>query len=1079
MSPQDRKYLKRTPRAISAIFVLLAISLQLSLALYWTEVLQPKLRTESAADAKLLAESQSLQLVSALQSYEELGNSDELERTISSLMLYQEPNLGEPFFKQIMLEMDVEQFPQLPTIVRGDADCESCFDVEVPLYSPDTYAIIGIAHFKVSDEFFRLLARDIRNQLVIQGAIALLLLLIAWVTSIYLFRSLNKEIERRKASEMALTENQRKYHRLVSSLNQYFVYTRNIDGSIKWISEGATQLYGHANNELQDISKLFTDNPINHVAKRYLSQANPELPQTEFEGEITDHEGNRRWILFSEVNLVDDQRQLLSVEGLARDITKQKQIEADLILAKENAEVASKAKGQFLANMSHEIRTPMNAIIGNTYLLKKTPLDDKQQQYVSRIDSSAHVLLGLVNDVLDISKIEAGKMELETIPFNIEELLTNLANVLSSQAQVKSLDILFDIAPDIPQPLKGDPLRLGQVLLNLVNNAIKFTEQGEILISVSVKEQKDSRLKLFFSVKDDGIGIDDDKQELLFKSFNQVDNSMTRRFGGTGLGLSICQHLVEMMEGSIHVKSQYGKGSTFYFDIWLEIEGSSSVAPYPHFESPQPPHIIIVDDSDVSASITSNLLQEFGVSTQILHSASQLFNALSQADDQLNCDAIIIDHNMPDIDGLETAELLLKKGLDGNPKLVLLTTMGAEEKHQENIDQLFHSVLYKPLTAHETFDIITQVLQNSSARSPNIERSKSPTLPDFNGKQILLVEDNKINQEVALALLDDINAKTIVANNGQEAIHKLKQQDYDLILMDIQMPVMDGLTAATVIRNELELQTPILAMTAHALEEDREKSRKVGMNDYITKPIDVREFYETLSRWLPSSELKTSQHKTPPENEPQLPIIAGIEIDILFKRIGHKDSLLDEILNEFQQSCSSFPQTLNHAIDETDWQRVGQILHRMKGEAGNIAANDIHQKTVALELNFKKNASLDHNLLTLLLEDVRSMEQTLHSYFSTKHAVLPKETPAVPARLLSVERLSEIQNLSDTMAELLEQQSLDALALSEQINDVLAGQVDPDILRNLDSAIHQLDYALAIQYHNQIRATLNLHHGAS
>ncbi|BDX06256.1 PAS domain-containing hybrid sensor histidine kinase/response regulator [Planctobacterium marinum] len=1079
MSQHDRKYLKRTPRAISAIFVLLAISLQLSLALYWTEVLQPKLRTESAADAKLLAESQSLQLISALQSYEELGNSDELERTISSLMLYQEPNLGEPFFKQIMLELDIEQFPQLPNIVRGQASCGTCFDVEVPLYSPDTFAIIGIAHFKVSDEFFRLLARDIRNQLVIQGAIALFLLLIAWGTSIYLFRSLNKEIERRKASEMALTENQRKYHRLVSSLNQYFVYTRDTNGSIKWISEGATQLYGHATTELKEISKLFTDSPINHVAKRYLSQVNPDLPQTEFEGEITDDKGDRRWILFSEVNLFDEQGKLISVEGLARDITKQKQIEADLIQAKENAEVASKAKGQFLANMSHEIRTPMNAIIGNTYLIKKTPLDGKQQQYVNRIDSSAHVLLGLVNDVLDISKIEAGKMELETIPFNIDELLTNLSNVLISQAQMKSLDILFDMAADIPQPIKGDPLRLGQVLLNLVNNAIKFTEQGEIVVSVSVKEQKGSRLNLFFSVKDDGIGIDDDKQDRLFKSFNQVDNSMTRRFGGTGLGLAICQHLVEMMHGSIGVKSQYGKGSTFYFDIWLETEASSAVVPYPHFESSLSPNVIIVDDSDVSATIASKLLQQFGVSAHIYHSAGQLFKALSKQDRQMDYDAIIIDHNMPGIDGLEAAEMLLKKGLVGNTKLLLMTTMGAEEKHQENIDQLFHSVLYKPLVAGETFDNLSQILRSSSKQDKQSEVSKTQSLPDFSDKQILLVEDNKINQEVAIALLDDINATTIIANNGQEAIYKLNEQSFDLVLMDIQMPIMDGLTAAKPIRTDLKIQTPILAMTAHALEEDREKSRQAGMNDYITKPIDVKEFYETLGRWLPSSELKAKTASEKVENGHSLPDIDGIEINILFKRIGNKASLLDEILYEFQQSCSSFPQTLNHAIDEQDWPKTGQILHRMKGEAGNIAANDIHQKTVALETNFKKNDSLDHNLLTLLLEDVSAMEKTLNHYFTQKSKPAKQQRAPETPRILSVERLNEIQKLTDKMAELLEKQSLDALELSEQINTALAGQVESDVLSDLDAAIHHLDYDLAVRYLNQIRSQLNLHDGAS
>ncbi|MCC2604475.1 PAS domain-containing hybrid sensor histidine kinase/response regulator [Planctobacterium marinum] len=1072
MNPQDKKYLKRTPKAISAIFVLLAISLQISLALYWTEVLQPKLRTEAAADAKLIAEAQGLQLLSALQDYEEMHNSDEIERAIGNLMLYQEPNLGNPFFKQISIEIDKDIFPELPNFVRGDSDCSSCFDVDVPLYSPVTFAIMGIAHFKVSDEFFRMLARDIRNQLMLQGAIALFLLLIAWLTSLYLFRSLNKEIDRRKASEVALTENQRKYHRLVSSLNQYFVYARGVDGKISWISEGATQLYGHPAQKLKDIARLLTENPINQVARRYLNQVNLALQQAEFEGEIKDSDGNKRWILFSEVNLFDETGDLKSVEGLARDITRQKQIEADLIEAKENAEVASQAKGQFLANMSHEIRTPMNAIIGNTYLMQKTLLDNKQQQYLNRIDSSAHVLLGLVNDVLDISKIEAGKMELENIPFTIDELLSNLANVVISQSQNKPLDILFDVPGNIPQPLSGDPLRLGQILLNLVNNAIKFTEQGEILVKVEILESGDKELHLQFSVKDDGIGIDADKQKLLFQSFNQADNSVTRRFGGTGLGLAICQHLVAMMKGTINVESQYGKGSTFYFDAWFTLSNKSQVLPVAVPPLPSPTSVLIVDDSETSAQITQEILKQFNIESTIAHSASHLLKLMQHEAQLSRYQAIFIDHFMPEVDGLESAEMLIKSGKSTMPKRVLLTSPGAEEKHLENINQLFHEVLYKPLNVHDCQETLNRLFNLSHAELSQKD-SVTPSRPDLTAKHILLVEDNKINQEVALALLEDVHATTTVANHGQEALDKVREQHFDLILMDIQMPVMDGLTAAKKLRQEHQVTLPIIAMTAHALEEDREKSRQAGMNDYITKPIDVSVFYDTLKRWVPGGQQPLKDSSVQVESTSVLPEIEGINIATLYKRIGQRDSLLDEILQEFSQSCLQFQQQIGHAIDEQDNLKISQLIHRMKGESGNVAAEDIHSKVVALESGFKKHHSLDQNLLSLLNEDLNALRQALQQHLTKNHAEdAPETTPPV---LLTIEKLSDIQLCTDNLQSLLEIQSLDAMDNFVTLKAMLNGQVPKNLLQDLDSAIHQLDYELALNYLNKICLTLNLH----
>ncbi|XOV77773.1 MAG: response regulator [Aestuariibacter sp.] len=1053
-------FIRRAPKSISAVFILLAVSLQLSLAIYWSQVLQPKLRSEAEADSKIIAESQSAHLLNALLDVQEMDELTILEDALDKLMLYQEPTSGRAFFNAIELELDSDTFGDIDNIQRGESRCESCFSVDVALYSPDNFALLGIAHFKVSDSFFQVLAKDIRNQLFIQGGITLLLLLLAWFTAVLLIRSLQKETLRREASEIALSENQKKYHRLISNLSQYFVYTRDKDGKITYIADSVNELYGYRPRQMLKLHELLTPNPINNIARRYLKTPTKNVPQLEFEIEILDKHGDNRWILLSEINLFDDDNDFVGVEGLGRDITKQKQIEADLLEAKEQAEIANKAKGLFLANMSHEIRTPMNAIVGNIYLMQKTSLDIRQTQFAKRIESSSQVLLQLVNDILDISKIEAGKMELEDTEFTLSDVFDNLSNVVVSQAQKKKLDILYDIAPEVPQHLKGDPYRLNQILLNLVNNAIKFTEKGEIVVQVQMQSRLDDKACLLFSVQDEGIGISESKQSQLFHSFNQVDNSVTRRFGGTGLGLSICQHLVNLMGGKIGVESEFGKGSTFFFSIDMDID-ADAVA-----QSSLQQHelaALIIDDSLNTTRVLQLMLQQIGATVTVAHSPEHGLELLSANDNTLNYDVIFINYNMPNLSGIETAEQLQQLPDKPDAKLILITACDLEELDKNNVDRLFSDILFKPFTQSSLQDTLaTSGIINYQPASTEI-----PAQPEsLRGNKVLLVEDNHINQEVAVALLEDISVEVILAENGQRALDKLAQESFDLILMDVQMPVMDGLTATRKIKKELNIDTPIIAMTANAMDEDREKATQAGMQDFITKPIDVVTFYKTLGKWLGNDDSVTAHQDITPDDLPNIP---EINVSEAIKRVGNKTTLLLSLLKEFVRSYGDFSEQLKHAVRVQDTEQQLALLHKLKGESGNISATKVHQATSHLESQIKQGQLL--NELQLL-----EFELLLNTTLETISAGLPAVSidPAVVVEN-SAQQLSQahLEHLVEQLILQLQRQELGAVESGEKLLAQLPEQVNSRLKDDFLNHLQQLDFSEAETLLGEIKQQLS------
>ena len=648
----------------------------------------------------------------------------------------------------------------------------------------------------------------------------------------------------------------------------------------------------------------------------------------------------QRWLFFTAAPLRDKQGRIVGAIETLQDITERKQAEIALIEAKHAAEAAAEAKAAFLANMSHEIRTPMNAVIGLAHLLLKGELSGKQRDYISRIHGSGQMLLGLINDILDFSKIEAGRMVLEETEFTLDDVLDNVTSVLLHRAQEKGLIMQYVVEPDVPTNLLGDPLRLAQILINLLGNALKFTASGSITVFVRRLPGTSERAELEIDVQDTGVGMSQEQQQGLFNAFSQADSSITRKYGGTGLGLTICKRLAQLMQGDISVTSQPGVGSTFTFTVNL---GLSTLETAPPLSAMR--RALVVDDSPLARAILIRLLEKHGYSAIPAESGAEALNLL--ADTRTAAfEFVTIDFNMPGMDGLELAEAI-RNQISPCPRLVMVTASDTAALDSDQRRHCVDAVLSKPVTAAQIGKLVRdrELLSHAKTNAP----------APLAGIRILLVDDMPTNLLIAGEMLESFGITVDTADNGALALKKVIDEgnDYDIVLMDIQMPEMDGLEATRRLRAvERSQGLPIIAMTANAQDSERQRCLAAGMNDFLTKPIDPSLLQDTLFHWRPRQDASAptrTQETTPMTPANGLPDLPGINTAEGLRRMMNKPSLYEKVLRDFHARFTDEAKAIRAAISAGDFSTAERRAHSTKGLAGTIGAVGLQNAALNLE----------------------------------------------------------------------------------------------------------------------------------
>ena len=876
---------------------------------------------------------------------------------------------------------------------------------------------------------------------------------------------------------------------VLDGATQLSIIAAYLDGTIQLFSKGASTLLGYNPAEMinnRNILSLHLPDELEHYGRKVSGVPGSSLHGMKvFEQFVKQkHSRAQEWfylckdgshlpVSLSVTSLFSPIGRVVGYLFTAMDMTLQKQMERDLIAAKEQAEAANASRGDFLARMSHEIRTPMNGIIGMASLLKKTSLDAKQHNYVEKALSSANTLLGLINDILDFSKIDAGKLQLEAVPFNLEEILGNIANVVGMQAEKKGLEFVFRIDTGVSQHLIGDPLRLGQVLMNLAGNAVKFTEKGEIVIAVSMEEMREDEITLRFSVRDTGIGLSPEQVDRLFSAFSQADDSITRKYGGTGLGLAICKQLTELMGGKIWIESTPGVGTEFIFTAKMQLREKTDARELHSTRSLRGIRALVVDDNGAAREVLSAMLSSLKITVDTAVDGLSAIACLEQAVEQGKpFDLVLLDWIMPGIDGIETARRIKSNALLAKvPAMLMVTANGREEAYVEAEQVGLDGFLLKPVYASVMYDALLNILgvEGLSGSLTIREKIQTEDFEEIPGAHILLVDDNLINQEVASEFLRDVGMEVTIAANGRECLEVLERCSYDLVLMDIQMPIMDGLEATRKIRQNSKFnKLPIIAMTAHAMTGDKEKSLAAGMNDHVTKPIDSAALHKVLKKWLRG---KTPTPQVPkPQREAAaisagiftLPHLPGIDQDEALKILNNKTDLFVKMLYDFKKNFSSLPTQLRELSVAGKWPDIERKAHTIKGVSGYIGSFALMRAAEQLEnalRNDQREAAVEH-LTTFIhaLDDILSSLSALPSL--EEPAVEKPDTPERDVRLEEVEQ---------PLCILIAQLQRGELAAEEQlaaVEKLFFGSGFDIQLRALADLIDDIEYERAVETAN-------------
>ncbi len=968
---------------------------------------------------------------------------------------------------------------------RSEQDYPNPLSRQVLLQVQDhTWTMVATSHSGFEDGIDRQKAQIV----LITGAVISLLFF-----GVVRALSARREYAMVLANEMtdALAQSERKFESMVNSASEFAIIATDPHGMIEVYSLGAERMFGYSAEEMVGRKNLGMIHLDHEIAAR--GEELKELTGISVSGFDVFVESARLGIAESHewtcvrkdgqhvpVNLVVSgiygaNGEIVGFLGVANDITRQKQLQSSLLLAKDQAEAASRAKSEFVANMSHEIRTPMNAVLGMSHLLAQTSLTDDQKRYLDMIRVSGQSLLSILNDILDFSKVESGHMELDVGPFQLGEMLDTLANIMSVNAAEKDIDLAIGVQPVVPYALVGDAMRLQQVLVNLVGNAIKFTQKGEVSLLVEASPTGPGLFDLRFRVRDSGIGMNRTQRERLFSAFSQADASITRRFGGTGLGLAICRHLVALMNGSIEVKSEPGQGSEFCVTVPLA-RGEGSGPPVRRAL-----RLLVADDNATCRDYLCQTIQSWHCEADHAPNGEQaVAMALAAQEQGRPYDALLIDWQMPGMDSQSIMEAIRTR-LPGVPAPVVLMASAFGRVRLSELEERWQpeALLLKPVNGNALFNVLYERLGlgSESGRTAPSAAHADQARQQIGGARLLLVEDNPLNQIVARTMLEGSGATVDVVDNGAKAVERLRSDAarYALVLMDVQMPVMDGFAATRAIRNELRLSLPIVAMSAGVMAAERAQCIESGMNDFIAKPVELEEMLSTIARHLSTpapaaAPAPALTQATMPDRRAAAATAAAAQAaqpapaqsaDGIFDvqqllHFGNDDpNHLLALLGLIRDVCGAAQGKFDMAL--TSW-RAGdaaeakRTLHSLRGSIGTLGARRFAATTLALEKALQQDGGDIETLFDQAAIDLTATLRALKEWLSRQQG------SAVPA-IDPLESEGEVATWERQLAE----NNLAACDSYARVRPALAVRLAPDRLAALDRAIEKLDFAAARQ----------------